>query len=66
MKHSDLRQRAAAMIEELIDLLDALDGDPDFEIGHDAELETDLNISPISLQSVNLVAAKRISVRRVA
>lgn len=60
MTRSQLRLRATAMIEELIDLLDALDGDPDFEI------ETDLDLNPISLQSADRVPVKRISMRRAA
>lgn len=32
-----IRQRAEAMIQRLIDLLDEIDGDPDFERGGDAE-----------------------------
>lgn len=54
MTHSQLRQRAEATIEQLIDLVNQLDGDPD------AEPETDIDINPISLQSVDRVPAKRI------
>jgi len=60
MTRSQLRQRAEVMIEELIYLLDQLDGDPE------AEVETDFNINPVSLQSSNRVPAKRISMRRAA
>ncbi|KKB86447.1 hypothetical protein VW29_02485 [Devosia limi DSM 17137] len=37
MNHSQLRQRAEAMIEELIEMLDQIDGDPDFEANGDLE-----------------------------
>ncbi|HTN60237.1 MAG TPA: hypothetical protein VL147_01625 [Devosia sp.] len=58
MTRAQLRRRAEAMIDELIGLLDALDGDPD------AEVETDFDLNPISLQAVDRVPAKRI--RRAA
>ncbi|UXN74472.1 hypothetical protein N8D56_04845 [Devosia sp. A8/3-2] len=57
MTRSQLRQRTAAMIEELIDLLDQLDGDPD------DELETDLDINPVSLQSVERRPVRHITQR---
>lgn len=37
MTRSEIRARAEAMIEELIDILDALDGDPDLEANGDEE-----------------------------
>ncbi len=37
MNRSQLRQRAEAMIEELIDMLDQIDGDADFEANGDLE-----------------------------
>lgn len=54
-----LRDRLADIIDQAIAMLDALDGDPDFEC------ETDLDLNPISLQAVNRVPAKRIA-RRAA
>lgn len=59
MTRSQLRQRAEDMVEELIALLDQLDGDSDFE------LETDFDINPISLQSADRRPARRIT-RRAA
>jgi len=56
---SQLRQRVEAMVEELITLLDQLDGDPDLE------LETDFDLNPISLQSADRRPARRIT-RRAA
>jgi len=55
-----LRDRLADIIDQAIAILDALDGDPD------AEIETDLDINPISLQAVDRVPAKRITMRRTA
>lgn len=60
MTRSDIRRQAEDLIERLIDLLDAIDGDPDFE------LETDFDINPISLQGVSRVPPKHITMRRVA
>jgi len=60
MKRRDIRQRLENLIERAIDALDALDGDPD------AELETDFDLNPVSLQSVDRVPAKRITMRRAA
>ncbi len=37
MTRSEIRARAEAMIEELIGILDALDGDPDLEANGDDE-----------------------------
>ena len=59
MTRSELRQRAEAMVEELIGILDVLDGDSDFEI------ETDQTLNPVSLQAADRRPAKRIR-RRVA
>lgn len=55
-----LRDRLADIIDQAIAMLDALDGDPD------AEPETDLDINPVSLQAVDRVPAKRITMRRAA
>lgn len=55
---SALRDRLTDIIEQAITMLDALDGDPELEI------ETDLDLNPISLQCVDRVPAKRI--RRAA
>ena len=60
MMRSDIRRQAEDLIERLIDLLDAIDGDPDFE------LETDFDINPITLQGVDRVPPKRITMRRAA
>lgn len=60
MTTSDIRRRVEDHIEVLIALLDAIDGDPDFE------RETDFDINPISLQGVDRVPPKRITMRRAA
>ena len=60
MTRSELRQRAEAMIEELVSILDTIDGDPD------AETETDLHINPVSLQVAEIRPAKRVTLRRAA
>lgn len=60
MTRAQIRHRAEALIEQLIDLLDAIDGDPD------AEIETDFDINPISLQAVDRLPPKRITMRRAA
>lgn len=48
------------LIEQLIALVDHIDGDPD------AEVETDFDLNPISLQGVDRVPPKRITMRRAA
>lgn len=58
MNRTQLRQRTEAMIEDLINMLDQLDGDPDLE------METDFDINPISLQSADRRQARHI--RRAA
>lgn len=60
MNRAQLRQRTEAMIEQLIALLDDLDGDPD------AEIETDFDLNPISLQSANRKPPRRITRRAAA
>lgn len=55
-----LRERLSSIIDQAIAMLDALDGDPD------AEIETDLDINPLSLQAVDRIPAKRITMRRTA
>ena len=60
MTASEIRRRVEDHIEALIALLDQIDGDPDFE------LETDFDINPITLQGVNRVPPKRITMRRAA
>lgn len=60
MTRAEIRQRAEDLIEQLIALVDQIDGDPD------AEIETDFDLNPISLHGVDRVPAKRISMRRAA
>lgn len=60
MTRSEIRRRAEDLIEQLIGLLDELDGDPD------AEIETDFDLNPISLQGVDRVPPKRFTMRRAA
>ena len=60
MTRAQLRQRLEDLIECAIEMLDQIDGDVDLEV------ETDLNINPVSLQSVDRVPAKRITTRRAA
>lgn len=60
MTRTELRQRAEDLIEQLIAFVDQIDGDPDDEI------ETDFDLNPISLQGVDRVPPKRITMRRVA
>ncbi|MBN9333271.1 hypothetical protein [Devosia sp.] len=60
MTRSEIRQRAEDLIEQLIALVDQIDGDPE------AEIETDFDLNPISLQGVDRVPAKNITMRRVA
>jgi len=60
MTRANLRRQIEDWIERAIETLDAIDGDPD------AELETDFDINPISLQAVDRVPAKRITIRRAA
>lgn len=55
-----IRQRLEDLIERAIEMLDQIDGDADLE------LETDFDINPISLQAVDRVPAKRVSMRRAA
>lgn len=59
MNRANLRQRLEDLIERAIDMLDQLDGDPD------AEVETDFDLNPISLQSADRVPARRVT-RRAA
>lgn len=54
------RERLKAIIEQCIDLLDQIDGDADLGI------ETDIDENPVSLQAVDRVPAKRVSVKRAA
>lgn len=60
MTRANFRRRLEDWIERAIDALDALDGDPD------AEVETDFDINPTSLQSVDRVPPRRIALRRAA
>lgn len=60
MTRPEIRQRAEDLVEQLIDILDLLDGDPH------AEIETDVDLNPISLQGVDRVPPKRITMRRGA
>lgn len=60
MTRSEIRQRAEDLIEQLIAFVDQIDGDPE------AEIETDFDLNPISLQGVDRVPPKRITVRRAA
>jgi hypothetical protein len=60
MTRSEIRRRAEDLIERLIDLVDELDGDPD------AEIETDPDLSPISLQGMDRVPPKRVTLLRTA
>jgi len=45
MTRSQLRQRAEAMIEELISMLDEIDGDPDLEANGDLEPSLGLGLA---------------------
>jgi len=60
MTRHELRRRAEDWIHHLIGLLDEIDGDPDLEV------ETDLDINPVSLQSVDRRPVKRVNLRRAA
>lgn len=60
MTRPEIRARAADLIEQLIAIIDEIDGDPD------AEIETDFDLNPISLQGVDRVPPKRITMRRAA
>jgi hypothetical protein len=60
MTRREIRRRAEDMIHELIDLIDAIDGDPDLEP------ETDLDFNPVSLQLANRRPPKRVTMRRAA
>jgi hypothetical protein len=60
MTRTEIRQRAEYLIEQLIALVDQIDGDPD------AEIETDFDLNPISLQGVDRAPPKRITMRRAS
>ncbi len=60
MTRANLRHRIEDWIERALELLDQIDGDPDDEI------ETDIDINPISLQSADRVQPKCITMRRAA
>lgn len=55
-----LRDQLTDIIERAIAMLDQVDGDADFKI------ETDQDLNPVSLQAVDRVPAKRVTMRRAA
>lgn len=66
MRAAEYRSLIEAHIQAMIDLLDGIDDDPDFEIDPDIEDESDLDLAPISLQSVDRVRPKHVTMRRAA
>lgn len=56
------RQRIEAEIERLIDLLDAFDGDPDFE----TETGLDHDTNPVTLNPDRRMPARRVTMLRSA
>lgn len=60
MSRANLRRRIEDIVERGIEMLDQLDGDPDFE------LETDADINPVSFHSSSRRPPKRITMRRAA
>ncbi len=60
MTRPELRARVEAMIDELIDMLDRIDGDADLEP------ETDDDLTPWSLQASDRVPPRQVSRRRAA
>lgn len=56
----DCRAILEETAEAAISMLDQIDGDPD------AEIETDFDLNPTSLQGVDRVPPRRITVRRAA
>lgn len=49
MRETDLRERLRQIIEQMIDLMDLIDGDADMEDDATGEIETDLDDVPLTL-----------------
>jgi hypothetical protein len=60
MTRAEIRLRAEDLIEQLIALVDQIDGDPD------AEIETDFDTNPVSLQGADRVPPRSVTKRRAA